>query len=150
MPSYAATLQNLDCRRAFVREELDAVIAVRGRPQTVVSDNGTELTSTTMLRWQQESGVEWHYIQPGKPQQNTFVEIFNARLRDENLNDTLFSTRDGARELLAAWHDAPNRVPPKSPLTNRTPEEFHDHHLALAVMNDQVQNFCPGLAPLTG
>jgi putative transposase len=64
-------------------------IAVRGRPQTVVSDNGSELTSTAMLRWQQERGVGWHDIAPGKPIQNAFVESFNGRLRDELLNETV-------------------------------------------------------------
>lgn len=48
--------------------------------------------------------------------------------------------------LLAAWRDAYNRVRPHSALANRTPEEFHDYHLALAVTNDQVQKFSPGLA----
>ena len=74
-----------------VARELDAVIALRGRPTTIVSDNGTELTSLAMLRWSQETQVQWHYIAPGKPQQNAFVESFNGRLRDECLNETLFS-----------------------------------------------------------
>lgn len=68
---------------ARVARELDAVTRERGKPHTIVSDNGTEFTSTAMLRWQQESGVDWHYIQPGKPIQNAFVESFNGRLRDE-------------------------------------------------------------------
>jgi len=68
-----------------VARELDAVIARRGKPLLVVSDNGTELTSTALLRWQQERGIDWHYIQPGKPIQNAFVESFNGRLRDECL-----------------------------------------------------------------
>src|SRR5215211_5470918 len=74
-----------------VARELDAVIALRGRPTTIVSDNGTELTSLAMLRWSQETQVQWHYIAPGKPQQNAFVESFNGRLRDECLNETLFT-----------------------------------------------------------
>ncbi len=65
--------------------ELDAVIARRGKPCTIVSDNGTELTSMAILKWCQESGVEWHYIAPGKPMQNGFVESFNGRFRDECL-----------------------------------------------------------------
>ena len=62
---------------ARVARELDAVIAARGQPKTVVSDNGPELTAPAMLRWQQETNVAWHYIQPGKPIQNAFVESFN-------------------------------------------------------------------------
>ena len=68
---------------ARVARELDALIARRGRPDELVSDNGTELTSMAILRWSQTSGVDWHYIAPGKPQQNGFVESFNGRLRDE-------------------------------------------------------------------
>jgi putative transposase len=68
-----------------VARELDAVIAARGQPKTIVSDNGPEFTALAMLRWQQETNVAWHYIQPGKPIQNAFVESFNGRLRDELL-----------------------------------------------------------------
>ena len=57
----------------------------------IVSDNGTEFTSNAILAWQQEHDVEWHYIAPGKPMQNGFVESFNGRLRDECLNEHLFS-----------------------------------------------------------
>jgi putative transposase len=76
---------------ARVVRELDAIIARRGRPLLCVSDNGTELTSTAILRWCQERGIAWHYIAPGKPQQNAFAESFNGRLRDECLNETLFA-----------------------------------------------------------
>ena len=58
----------------------------------IVSDNGTEFTSNAILNWADEAKVEWHYIAPGKPQQNGFIESFNGKLRDEKLNDTLFST----------------------------------------------------------
>ena len=75
---------------ARVARELDALIARRGRPKSCVSDNGTELTSMAILKWTQTSGVDWHYIAPGKPQQNAFVESFIGRLRDECLNETLF------------------------------------------------------------
>jgi putative transposase len=75
-----------------VASELDAIVSVRGLPLTVVSDNGTELTSTAILRWSQERGVGWHYIAPGKPQQNAFVESFNGRLRDECLNETVVTS----------------------------------------------------------
>jgi transposase InsO family protein len=75
-----------------VVRELDFLIAVRGCPAMCVSDNGTELTRMAMLRWSQERRVEWHYIAPGKPQQNAFVESFIGRLRDELLNETLFAS----------------------------------------------------------
>ena len=86
-----------------VARELDAIIARRGKPELCVSDNGTELTSTAMLRWCQERQVGWHYIAPGKPQQNAFAESFIGRLRDECLNETLFTSLPQARAVSAAW-----------------------------------------------
>jgi putative transposase len=62
--------------------ELDALILRRGKPAMIVSDNGTEMTSRAMLEWTNRTGVEWHYIAPGKPQQNGFVESFNGKLRE--------------------------------------------------------------------
>jgi putative transposase len=59
-----------------VCRELDAIAARRGKPLKCVSDNGTELTSTAVLRWCQERQVGWHYIASGKPQQNAFAESF--------------------------------------------------------------------------
>ena len=64
---------------------------------------GTELTSNAILKWCAEQKVEWHYIAPGKPMQNGFVESFNGRMRDEFLNETLFRNLAHARELMAAW-----------------------------------------------
>ena len=107
-----------------VGRELDAVIARRGRPTMIVSDNGTELTSMAILRWSQHTRIEWHYIAPGKPQQNAFVESFNGRLRDEFLNETLFSSLDHARELLAEWQDDYNTVRPHSGIGNLPPSTY--------------------------
>jgi putative transposase len=107
-----------------VGRELDAVIARRGRPTMIVSDNGTELTSMAILRWSQLTRIEWHYIAPGKPQQNAFVESFNGRLRDELLNETLFSSLDHARELLAEWQDDYNTVRPHSGIGNLPPSTY--------------------------
>lgn len=105
-----------------VVRELDAVITTRTRPAMIVSDNGTELTSMAMLRWSQERQVEWHYIAPGKPQQNAFVESFNGRLRDELLNETLFTSLTHAREVLSFWKDDYNTFRPHSGLGNLTPK----------------------------
>ncbi len=80
-----------------VARELDRIIAGRGKPLMIVSDNGTELTSHAILGWQEERAVEWHYIAPGKPQQNGFVESLNGRLRDECLNEHLFRSLPAAR-----------------------------------------------------
>lgn len=107
-----------------VARELDGIIARRGRPHTIVSDNGTELTSMAILKWCQDTGVEWHYIAPGKPTQNAFVESFNGSFRDECLNETLFSSLDEARTQIAIWKEDYNRQRPHSALGNITPVEF--------------------------
>lgn len=109
-----------------VTRELDVVIHRRRRPATCVSDNGTELTSTAILEWSQDRRIDWHYIAPGKPQQNAFIESFNARLRDELLNETLFSLLDQARAALAAWKEDYNHAWPHSALGNITLREFVD------------------------
>lgn len=107
-----------------VTRELDALLAIRGRPSAIVSDNGTELTSMAVLKWCQQSGVEWHYIAPGKPMQNGFVESFNGRFRDECLNETLFSSLGRARSAIASWKEDYNLNRPHSALGNRSPAEF--------------------------
>lgn len=107
-----------------VARELDTAIAARKRPAMIVSDNGTEFTSMAILRWSQEVMIEWHYIAPGKPQQNAFRESFNGKLRDELLNESLFTTLDQARSLLAAWKHDYNHNRPHSKLGWLTPSEF--------------------------
>lgn len=107
-----------------VVRELDDLMRTRGRPAMIVSDNGTELTSMAILRWAQDRQVEWHYIAPGKPQQNAFVESFNGRLRDELLNETLFSSLSQARETLSLWKADYNTIRPHSGLGNLTPAAY--------------------------
>jgi putative transposase len=107
-----------------VARELDAIIIARGRPRACVSDNGTELTGMAILAWCQERAVEWHYIAPGKPQQNAFAESFIGRLRDELLNETLFTSLGQARSVLAAWRQDYNQTRPHSALGNIPPAAF--------------------------
>jgi putative transposase len=104
-----------------VARELDVIIANYGKPKSIVSDNGTEFTSNAILDWAHKSGVDWHYIAPGKPQQNGFVESFNGRLRDEFLNETLFSSLRHARKALEDWRRDYNLVRPHSSLGWMTP-----------------------------
>jgi putative transposase len=107
-----------------VVRELNTLIAVRSRPAMCLSDNGTELTGTAILRWSQETRIAWHYIAPGKPQQNAFIESFNARLRDELLNETLFTSLSHVREVLATWKEDYNTVRPHSALGNLPPATY--------------------------
>jgi len=104
-----------------VARELDALVARIGKPKTIVSDNGSELTSRAILKWQNGTGVAWHYIAPGKPQQNGFIEAFNGRLRDELLNEEVFETLAAARAMLARWRHDYNHIRPHSALGGRPP-----------------------------
>src|SRR4051794_12539899 len=105
-------MPDIGCRhlalRTAGRRELDAIVVRRGKPTACVSDNGTELTSLAILRWSQETGVEWHYA-PGRPQQNAFIESFNGRVRNELLNETLFGSLAHAR---AGWPNGGSTTTP--------------------------------------
>ncbi len=116
----------LDTSLSGVRvvRELDRLCLLRGRPAMVVSDNGTELTSHAVLRWVEETGIEWHYIAPGKPVQNAFVESFNGRLRDECLNEHVFRSLSQARAIVEAWRIDYNTVRPHSSLGGLPPSVF--------------------------
>ena len=106
---------------ARVVRELDRCIRLYGRPETIVSDNGTELTSRAILEWQNETGIAWHYIAPGKPQQNGFVESFNGKLRDECLNEEVFDSLSHARKVLGRWRHDYNHHRPHSSLGGKLP-----------------------------
>ena len=109
--------------RSVVRE-LAELIARRGKPGMIVSDNGTELTSNAVLAWCGEIGVEWHYIAPVKPMQNGHAESFNGQMRDELLNEPLFVALDHARVMIAEWVEDYNRERPHSALGYETPATF--------------------------
>lgn len=119
-----ATIADTSLSGVRVIRELDRVAECRGYPCMIVSDNGSELTSNAMLRWQQERGVEWHYIAPGKPTQNGFIESFNGRLRDECLNEHLFTNLKEATNIIEAWRMDYNTARPHTSLGGLTPAEF--------------------------
>jgi len=110
-----------------VSRELDQIVAERGMPATIALDNGTEFTSMAILQWVQGNGIDWHYVAPGKPQQNGFIESFNGKLRDECLNETLFSSLADAKEILREWKDDYNQQRPHSSLGNLAPQEFAEN-----------------------
>jgi len=107
-----------------VVRELDRIVESRGGPRMIVSDNGTEFTSNAILAWQEEQQIEWHYIAPGKPMQNGFVESFNGRLRDECLNEHLFANLNEARQIIEEWRIDYNTNRPHTSLSGLTPTEF--------------------------
>ena len=135
--------------------ELSLLICRHGKPATIVSDNGTEMTSNAILKWQEDHKVNWHYIAPGKPMQNAFVESFNGRLRDECLNETLFSSLRHARAVLEDWQRDYNHIRPHSALGGKSPVEARLEtnaqavwgHAPILLANNNVteQNFNRGL-----
>ena len=109
---------------AGVAHVLDRVVGQRGAPKEIVLDNGPELTGQALDRWAYERAVRLHFIDPGKPVQNAFVESFHGRLRDECLNQHWFVSLADARRTLEAWRIDDNGVRPHSALGYRSPEEF--------------------------
>ena len=118
-----ATVVDTSLGGVRVVRELERLVIERTMPQMVVSDNGTELTSGAVLRWA-TGRLDWHYIEPGKPVQNAFIESFNSRLRDECLNEHVFLTLAEARRTIAAWRHDYNHSRPHSSLGALTPVEF--------------------------
>jgi len=106
-----------------VCEELEKVIELRGKPERILSDNGTEFTSTAVLGWCEKNNIRWDYIQPGKPYQNGYIESFNGKLRDECLNEHIFTDLHKAQKLVEAWREEYNERRPHSSLNGKTPYE---------------------------
>jgi putative transposase len=120
---------DIDALKAALLAERSARLESEARaagcyPVMIVSDNGTELTSHAILRWQEERSVLWHYIAPCKPQQNGFVESFNGRLRDECLNEHLFGGPPAARRIIEAWRMDYNTQRPHTSLKELTLSAF--------------------------
>jgi putative transposase len=103
---------------------LDRIIDERGRPDGIRLDNGSEFTSREFVAWAKEKQVRLIYIQPGKPVQNSYIESFNGRFRDECLNVNWFQNLADARRKIEAWRVEYNEHRPHSSLAYRTPEEF--------------------------
>jgi putative transposase len=110
-----------------VGRELDTIIARRGKPQAIVSDNGTELTSMAILKWSQTTNVAWHYIAPGKPTDNAFIEAFNGRFRAECLNTHWFLSLADAQKKLEDWRKYYNEERPHGAIGQKTPISLLNH-----------------------
>lgn len=109
---------------ARVTRVLEQLCALRGRPERLVSDNGPEFTSQAVDSWAYQRGVQWQFIEPGKPVQNAYVESFNGKVRDECLNEHWFERLDQARAQIEEWRCDYNECRPHSSLGNQTPREF--------------------------
>jgi len=107
-----------------VTRVLERLRTTRGLPIVIQADNGPELRGRTLDQWAYEHGVRLQFIEPGKPIQNAHIESFNARLRDECLNEHIFVSLDDARSKIENWRIQYNRKRPHSSLGNLTLEEF--------------------------
>ena len=99
-----------------VARELTALVGVRGKPGMIVSDNGTEFTSNAILGWAKDHAIDWHYIAPGRPMQNGYIESFNGRMRDELLNESLFIDLNQARQLIDDTPRSATKLRPPMPV----------------------------------
>ena len=109
---------------ARVVKVLERLREQRGLPQILVMDNGPEFAGRALDVWAYGQGVALHFIEPGKPIQNAFIETFNGKMRDECLNEHWFLSLGEARERIEAWRRDYNEVRPHTSLGNRTPREF--------------------------
>jgi putative transposase len=109
-----------------VTRALDRAIESYGKPRRLIMDNGPEFTSRVLLEWAGRRDIELAWIEPGKPIQNAYVESFNARFRDECLNQHHFTTLADARALIEDWRDDYNHVRPHTSRGGQTPERFNE------------------------
>lgn len=100
---------------------LDGICSQRGRPEVIRTDNGPEFVGKAMLNWAYRNGVSLKLIEPGKPNQNAYVESFNGRLRDECLNEHWFTSLRHARVVIEDWRREYNERRPKKSLGGLTP-----------------------------
>ena len=133
-----------------VAEQLTQIIALRGAPESITSDNGSEFVGKAMDTWSYQTGVQLDFIRPGKPVENGFVESFNGRLRDECLNVEVFFDIADAQKKLDQWRNDFNRSRPHSSLDDRTPVEFAaaavSRPFALPTVDTAASTACQGFA----
>lgn len=116
---------------ARVVRVLDRIAAERGYPEAIVMDNGPELVGKALDAWAYRHGVQLHFIRPGKPNENAYIESFNGKFRDECLNEHWFTGISDARFTIEAWRRDYNQVRPHSSLGGLTPAEFAQQVAAL-------------------
>ena len=100
----------------------------RPLPETLILDNGPEFSGTVLDAWAGQHGVRLHFIQPGKPVQNAFIESFNGKFRDECLNEHWFLTFQEAQVVIEAWRREYNEERTHSTIGDMTPLEFINNH----------------------
>ena len=103
---------------------LRQIIGWRGKPKIIRCDNGPENISETVRRWAEEWGIRFEYIQPGKPNQNAFIERYNRTYRTEVLNAYVFESLEQVREISAEWLQQYNEERPHESLAGVPPARY--------------------------
>ena len=116
-----AMLVNRSITSQDVIDQLFNLFVLRGIPEHIRSDNGTEFTAREIRKWLSHLGVKTLFIEPGSPWENGYIESFNGKLRDELLNREIFTTLTEARVLIEQWRREYNQVRPHSALGYRPP-----------------------------
>lgn len=117
---------------------LDRILAVYGKPESILTDNGPEFISMELERWCRRNGVEHYFIAPGKPTQNAFIESFNGSMRDECLNSNWFMNIESARESLENFRFEYNEIRPHSSIGGIPPSVFRERLSGAAPPGGQV------------
>lgn len=117
---------------------LDRLFLSRPLPETLIVDNGPEFAGTALDAWAAQHGVHLHFIQPGKPVQNAFIESFNGKFRDECLNEHWFVTLQEAQLVIEAWRREYNEERTHSGIGDITPREFILNHQQRAQLTQEV------------
>ena len=107
-----------------VTRVLNEIAQGEGLPELITIDNGPEFIGKALDAWAYQRGVKLNFIRPGKPVDNSFIESFNGKFRDECLNDHWFTSLDEARRIIEDWRVDYNNERPHTSLDNLTPEEF--------------------------
>ena len=118
---------------ARVTEVLDGLIGLRKKPMLITLDNGTEFTCNHFDAWAYARKIHLDFINPGNPIENSFIESFNGKLRDECLNEHWFTSLEDARETIESWREEYNNTRPHSSLNNLAPMQFVEYLRALGV-----------------
>ena len=107
-----------------VKRALNTIAEAHGLPDIIIVDNGPEFISRALDEWAYQRGIKLHFIRPGKPVENCYIESFNGKFRDECLNLHWFRSIDHARQVIERWRQEYNTERPHSSLGYLTPAEY--------------------------
>jgi putative transposase len=122
----------------LVSQVLDRVLGTEAGPRSITVDHGTEFQSRALEDWAYRRGVQLDFIRPGQPVENTFIESFNGRLRDEWLNVHQFASLAEAQIIIEAWRVDYNEHRPHSALGHLTPNEFVTQRQEIQIVEEAI------------